>query len=415
MGVNIGLGSAELPDKGYQLYITALVMVLVAGLVVLGRFAARWAQKSYGWDDYAILVSLVFSIVLTVMINLAVVNGYGRHKLSLEPSELRNALKYFYIAQVVYKIVVGFNKISILMLYLRIFISKPFRLACYINLGIVAAFTIGSVFATILQCIPIKASWNRDMEATCTNSASFWIAFAVINILTDAIILFLPMREVLHLQLGRREKIGLLALFSLGALSVTAPVHPQLIDSASQQSQTPPTIKAISRNFIPRGIWTLIEANTGIICASLPMLYKPAAVFLPCFRRTNISASSRFKNPYLKHSKSSGAVRRGYSVHSGKAPPWATPDSASVLPLKKGRRYQKQEFGTRSDLWEKDEDEYPLGGGEPLPLHDMGSNVGRGQIKRQVDVDITFQDHMGRAMTSDHRVQDAREAVQVTS
>ncbi|KAL8989292.1 MAG: hypothetical protein Q9177_001789 [Variospora cf. flavescens] len=395
MGVNIGLGSADLPDKGYQLYITALVMVIVAGLVVLGRFAARWAQKSYGWDDYAILVSL-----------------------------------YFYIAQVVYKIVVGFNKISILMLYLRIFISKPFRLACYINLGIVAAFTIGSVFATILQCIPIKASWNRDVEATCINSASFWIAFAVINILTDAIILFLPMREVLHLQLGRREKIGLLALFSLGALSVTAPVHPQLIEF-SADSQHSVTVSSVVRvtavansthnqsditwNFIPRGIWTLIEANTGIICASLPMLYKPAAVLLPCFRRTNISASSRLKNSYLKHSRSSGAVRRGYSVHSGKAPPWAAPDSTSVLPLKKGRRYQKQGFGTPSDLWEKEEDEYPLGGGEPLPLHDMGSNVGRGQIKRQVDVDITFQDHMGRAMTSDHRVQDAREAVQVTS
>ncbi|KAL9020024.1 MAG: hypothetical protein Q9185_002712 [Variospora sp. 1 TL-2023] len=385
-------------------------MVLVAGLVVLGRFAARWAQKSYGWDDYAILVSLVFSIVMTVMINLAVVNGYGRHKSSLEPSELRNTLKYFYIAQVVYKIVVGFNKISILILYLRIFISKQFRLACYINLGIVAAFTIGSVFATILQCIPIKASWNRDMEATCTNSASFWIAFAVINILTDAIILFLPMREVLHLQLGRREKIGLLALFSLGAF-VTA----SSVVRVTAVANSTHNLSDITWNFVPRGIWTLIEANTGIICASLPMLYKPAAVFLPCFRRTNISASSRFKNPYLKHSRSSGAVRRGYSGHSGKAPPWATSDSTSVLPLKKGRRYQKPGFGTRSDLWEKEEDEYPLGGGEPLPLHDMGSNVGRGQIKRQVDVDITFQDHMGRAMTSDHRVQDAREAVQVTS
>lgn len=61
MGVNIGLGDAETPDKGYQLYITALVMVIVAGLVVLGRFAARWPKKSYGYDDYAILVSLVRS------------------------------------------------------------------------------------------------------------------------------------------------------------------------------------------------------------------------------------------------------------------------------------------------------------------------------------------------------------------
>ncbi|KAL8748563.1 MAG: hypothetical protein Q9184_007215, partial [Pyrenodesmia sp. 2 TL-2023] len=158
-------------------------MVTVAGLVVLGRLAARWANKAYGYDDYAIIVSL-----------------------------------YFYIAQVVYKIVVGFTKISILMLYLRIFTSKPFRLACYINLGFVAAFTFGSTIATILQCIPIQASWDKSVvDATCTNSAAFWYAFVVINIITDAIILFLPVREVLRLHLDRREKFGLLALFSLGA------------------------------------------------------------------------------------------------------------------------------------------------------------------------------------------------------
>ncbi|KAL8655468.1 MAG: hypothetical protein Q9210_000866 [Variospora velana] len=371
MGVNIGLGDAELPDKGYQLYITALVMVIVAGLVVLGRFAARWAKKGYGWDDYAILVSLVFSIILTVMINLAVVHGYGRHKLSLEKSELSNALMYFYFAQVVYKIVVGFNKISILMLYLRIFISKPFRLACYINLGIVAAFTIGSTVATILQCIPTKASWDKSIEATCIDSATFWVAFAVINILTDAIILFLP-----H------------------SVTVSSVVRATAVANSTRNQSD------ITWNFIPRGIWTLIEANTGIICASLPMLYKPAAVILPCFRRTNISASSRYKNSYSKNPGSSGAVGRGYSVHSGKALPWATPHSTSVLPPTKGGWYQKQGFGSQSDLWEKEEDEYPLGGGEPLPLQDMGRNVGRGQIKRQVDVDITFQDHMGRAVTT---------------
>ncbi|KAL8897016.1 MAG: hypothetical protein Q9207_007425 [Kuettlingeria erythrocarpa] len=226
MGVNIGLGDAQHPDKGYQLFITALVMVILAGLVVLGRLAARWANKGYGYDDYAIIVSLVFSIVLTATINLAIVNGYGRHKSSLKKSELSAALMYFYIAQVVYKIVVGFNKISILMLYLRIFTSKPFRLACYITLGIVTAFTVGSTIATIAQCIPIAASWDKSVkDATCTDKAAFWYAFVIINIITDAIILFLPVRQVLQLHLDRREKIGLLALFSLGALSVITPIQ----------------------------------------------------------------------------------------------------------------------------------------------------------------------------------------------
>lgn len=131
------------------------------------------------------------------------------------------ALQYFYIAQVVYKIVIGFNKISILMLYLRIFTSKAFRISCYTSLAIVASFTFGSTIATILQCIPTKGSWDKRVDATCTNSTVFWYSFAVINILTDVMILCLPVREVLNLHLHRREKYGLLALFSLGALSVS--------------------------------------------------------------------------------------------------------------------------------------------------------------------------------------------------
>ncbi|KAI4118361.1 MAG: hypothetical protein LQ345_001582 [Seirophora villosa] len=368
MGVNIGLGDAETPDKGYQLYITALVMVIVAGLVVLGRFAARWPKKSYGYDDYAILVSLVFSIALTVTINLAVVNGYGRRKASLEKSELSNALMYFYVAQVVYKVVVGFNKISILMLYLRIFISKFFRLACYINLGIVVAFTIGSTIATVLQCVPIAASWDKTIDATCTNKAVFWYAFAVINILTDAIILFLPVREILRLHLDRR-------------------------------------------NFIPRGIWTLIEANTGIICASLPMLYKPAAIIFPWLHHNSTSNASRNRKPPSKTQGSSYVLGRRYSIHSGKPPQGTLPESSTTVSPGKGRRFPNHGFGSRTELWEKEDDEYPLGGEPSLPSLELGPKVRGGQIMRQVDVDVTYHDHSGRAVTSDPRVQDAREAV----
>ncbi|KAL9010264.1 MAG: hypothetical protein Q9173_004783 [Seirophora scorigena] len=403
MGVIIGLGDAENPNKGYQLFITALVMLIVAALVVLGRFAARWAKKGYGYDDYAILVSLLFSIILTVT--------------------------YFYIAQVLYKVIVGFNKISILMLYLRIFISKSFRLACHINLGIVVAFTIGSTVATVLQCIPIAASWDKNIDATCTHKAAFWYAFAVINILTDAIILILPVHEILRLQLNWREKIGLLALFSLGTfvtvssvIRVTAvanSVHnqsditcsfsfsPDLSTPSFSTSLTPPV-----GNFIPRGIWTLIEANSGIICASLPMLYKPAAIIFPCLNPNTTSNASPHRNPPSKAPGSSYVLGRRYPIHSGKASQGTLPDSSSItVAPAKGRRFPNHGFGSRTDLWVKEEDEYPLGGEPSSPSLELGTKVRGGKIMRQVDVDVTYQDHPGRAVTSDQRVQHAREAV----
>lgn len=59
MAPNIGLGDATNPDHGFRLYITALVMVLVAGICVMGRLLARFHIKAFGMDDFAICVSLV--------------------------------------------------------------------------------------------------------------------------------------------------------------------------------------------------------------------------------------------------------------------------------------------------------------------------------------------------------------------
>lgn len=59
MGLNIGLPEGDVPNRGYELYLASLIMVLVAGLFVIGRLAARWTKSQFGMDDYTIVLSLV--------------------------------------------------------------------------------------------------------------------------------------------------------------------------------------------------------------------------------------------------------------------------------------------------------------------------------------------------------------------
>jgi len=51
-----------------------------------------------------------------------------------------------------YKIANGVVKISILLLYLRIFPGKGFRLASFIIMGIIVAYCIAAAAASIWQC-----------------------------------------------------------------------------------------------------------------------------------------------------------------------------------------------------------------------------------------------------------------------
>lgn len=146
------------------------------------------------------------------------VHGYGQHKLDLTTQELRTCLKYFWIAQTPYKIVVCLNKTSVVLLYMRIFVSKNFRWLCYVALAIVIGSGVATVLATIFQCVPLERSWNKTVDGVCIDSSMFWVANAVLNIATDVIVLALPVREVWKLQLRLQEKIMLYAVFLLGGL-----------------------------------------------------------------------------------------------------------------------------------------------------------------------------------------------------
>ncbi|KAH7068960.1 hypothetical protein BKA63DRAFT_397026, partial [Paraphoma chrysanthemicola] len=264
---NMGFPKDGEPNQGWKLYLTSLIMVLCAGLIVIARIATRLRVSRLMVDDYTIIASLVFSIFLSVTIQLAVVHGYGQHKLDLSTKELRTCLKYFWIAQTPYKIVVCLNKTSVVLLYMRIFISKNFRWVCYVALAIIIGSGVATVFATIFQCVPLQRSWNKTVDGTCIDSSMFWIANAVLNIATDVIVLALPVREVWKLQLRLQEKIMLYAVFLLGGfVTITSILRVTAVANSvrNQQDQT--------WNFITRGVWTLIEANLGIICACLIVL-----------------------------------------------------------------------------------------------------------------------------------------------
>lgn len=110
------------------------------------------------------------------------------------------------------------TKASILLLYLRIFLQKPFRFACWVMVAIVTAYGIASTMASIFQCTPIPRAWNKSISGTCISITTNWYANAGYSIATDVIILLLPMPIIYHLQMHRNQKVALMLVFALGVL-----------------------------------------------------------------------------------------------------------------------------------------------------------------------------------------------------
>ncbi|PNS17869.1 WD repeat-containing protein 21 [Sphaceloma murrayae] len=285
--------TAGIAGRGHGLFVTSIVMVALAGIFVGSRLIYRAVTRRVGWDDWTILMSLTLSIVLTTTMCMSINNGFGPHcngtmtHRSISAQHVYESRYYF--AQVVYKPIIGLTKASILASYLRIFtVSKKFNIICWINVAVIVSWTIGTTVATILQCVPVRASWDKSVKAKCIDSDAFWLAYGGMNIATDVIILLLPIQPIMKLKMRAREKIGLLLAFLVGAFVVLTSILRVVAVKASTANKADTTWA-----FVPRATWTLVEVNIAILCACLPALRKPLMSLVSSQKLFTISNESQ--------------------------------------------------------------------------------------------------------------------------
>ncbi|KAM5458338.1 hypothetical protein MaudCBS49596_000251 [Microsporum audouinii] len=277
MKLNIGLPTDGIPNRGWQLWTTSIGMVVGAAIFVFLRLATRCFRAGIKVDDWTILVALVCSIALTVAENSAVAEGYGKHDQDVSTEHRIRALKWFFVAQVFYKLVISLSKCSILFLYLRIFaIEKSFRWACKALIVFNILVGIAFCFATVWQCHPMEAFWDPSISSkACIDHFGFWLSYSVINITSDFIVLGLPIQQVARLQLRKEDKVALILVFGLGGfVCITSIIRATTI--AASASSTDATWSPI-----PATIWSVVECNTGIICACTPMIRQPLSFLFP--------------------------------------------------------------------------------------------------------------------------------------
>jgi hypothetical protein len=92
--------------------------------------------------------------------------GMGRHIVSLEPSQIMNGIKLVWFARMFSQTAFGFVKLSIALLYLRIFsISKTFSNFLY---GTIAFnFIVTTIWLVMtIKCLPASANWDSSQLPT---------------------------------------------------------------------------------------------------------------------------------------------------------------------------------------------------------------------------------------------------------
>ena len=89
-----------------------------------------------------------------------------------------------------------------------------------IGLNIVnLAQMVGVFFAIVLQCLPVSFNWDPTVRGgRCVEQRILYTSNAAFNILTDLLVLGLPLYIFSDLAIPKRTKVALLFVFLLGFL-----------------------------------------------------------------------------------------------------------------------------------------------------------------------------------------------------
>jgi hypothetical protein len=135
-------------------------------------------------------------------------------------------------------------------------------------------------------CQPISAYWDFKASGTCMNAEVHFFSTAVVGIILDWAVWILPIPVVVRLKLPQKQKWGLVGVFGLGeivcvvsALRLVLVWHYAHRGEVTSRSHPTHSLHMINVLYlltlliIDSGtfalMWSTIELNVAIICASL--------------------------------------------------------------------------------------------------------------------------------------------------
>ena len=222
------------------------------------------------------------------------------------------------------------TKIAILILYLRIAAQRTYRKLIWACMVFVITTAFACVMASTFQCSPIRKAWDAagTVPGHCINVNALFFANAALDIFQDAVIYILPMKMLYRLQVPKRQKIALMMVFAVGGfVFITGMVR---LSSLRVAQNTPdpscpyfssppfcfqpfkpfhPLTQSITDNNFGAAVWSSIECNIGVVCASLPY-------FKPLIDRFFPSAMGRASGPPIRltplRDNAPGEAKRNY-------------------------------------------------------------------------------------------------------
>ncbi|KAL4865003.1 hypothetical protein BDV12DRAFT_156635 [Aspergillus spectabilis] len=248
--------------------VTQCLCIPIVSIFVILRFSIRaWYKQWAPIEDWTCLIAyLLFMGYCGIAI---VVGNYGGgyHYYEVSDEHLVLFRKFCYVATVLYCPMALLVKIALLSILIRIFAPYKSKIRfIYGFLGALAVYYIIAEIVKIRMCDPVPAYWTLDPNASCLDQQAALIADSVISVVSDVLILVLPLPLTWSLQMSRNKKLRVIGLLSAGGLATAFSIYRLVLvlrDGRSPDMTIVFTCVILSGN---------AEGGMGLICACLPSI-----------------------------------------------------------------------------------------------------------------------------------------------
>jgi hypothetical protein len=111
-------------------------------------------------------------------------------------------------------------KSSIMLFFTRIFGTKrSFKISVAVVMVIVWLWAISIILETLLLCRPLAFNWDPTIPGgSCGQRNATYVVAGTLNLVTDLMVMFLPIPHIWKLQLSMAKKLALCTVFCVGLL-----------------------------------------------------------------------------------------------------------------------------------------------------------------------------------------------------
>ncbi|KFY79925.1 hypothetical protein V499_01183 [Pseudogymnoascus sp. VKM F-103] len=328
----------HLPPPDYAsraLPLIALQVVLVVFASVfygLRIYTRARILDTIGTDDWLMGAALFFSFALAVNTCVGTKFGWARHLSAIPRENLSPILQNIFASEILFTLTTSLVKISILFLYLRIAVTKPWKRVIYGSIAFIVIWTIAFCALIIFQCNPVSDYWDPSSK-NCYPAEIALFLHGLTNTITDIYVYVLPMRLVWKTNLPKRKRLELVGIFGAGFLVCVAGGIRLYYTIATQTSDDSTWVGYYMYT------WEAIEVNLGIVCASAPPLkaltqrilqkhFSPCTDSTPSVGNYQMSSrQNRHRNTF--RAKTKGPI--GDDVNSAREMDWVDNESQENL------------------------------------------------------------------------------------